>query len=110
MANFFDSPLYQMFNRRPTMNEFLQLSQRYRQFHLSPEEIQQEIKSACDFFNIPMPRLIQDLTNHPSGQTCFINWNRGSYADDVICFNMQQLVDMKVDSKDAFSYVKNNEC
>lgn len=110
MANFFDSPIYQMFNRRPTMDEFLQLSQRYRQFHLTPEEVQQGIKSACDFFNIPMPRLIQDLTNHPNGQTCFMNWNRGSYADDVICFNMQQLVDMKVDSKDAFSLVMTHEC
>lgn len=110
MKSFFDSPIYQMFNRRPTMDEFLRLSQQYKRFGLTPAEIKDAIKSACDFFNIPMPRLIQDLTNNPNGQTCFMNWDRGSYADDVICFNMQQLIDMKVDSKDAFSLVMTHEC
>lgn len=110
MNNFFDSPLYQMFNKRPTMDEFLRLSERYKQFNLSPAEIRDAIKSACDFFNIPMPRLIQDLTNMPNGQTCFMNWDRGSYSDDVLAFNMQQLIDMKVDSKDAFSLVMTHEC
>lgn len=110
MKTFFDSPIYQMFNRRPTMDEFLKLSERYKRFSLTPTEIQDAVKTACDFFNIPMPRLIQDLTNDPHGQTCFMNWDRGSYADDVICFNMQQLVDMKVDSKDAFSLVLTHEC
>lgn len=40
----------------------------------------------------------------------FVNWDRGSYYDDVLCFNMQQLIDMKVDSKDAFSLVMTHEC
>lgn len=110
MNNFFDSQIYKLFNKRPTMDEFLKLSERYKQFNLSPAEIQEAIKSACDFFNIPMPRLIQDLTNDPNGQTCFMNCDRGSYADDVLAFNMQQLVDMKVDSKDAFSLVMTHEC
>ena len=110
MSNFFDSPVYKLFNKRPTMDEFLKLSERYKRFNLSPAEIQEAIKSACDFFNIPMPRLIQDLTYAPNGQTCFMNWDRGSYADDVLAFNMQQLIDMKVDSKDAFSLVMTHEC
>lgn len=110
MSNFFDSPIYKLFNKRPTMDEFLKLSERYKRFNLSPAEIQESIKSACDFFNIPMPRLIQDLTNASNGQTCFMNWDRGSYADDVLAFNMQQLIDMKVDSKDAFSLVMTHEC
>ena len=54
--------------------------------------------------------MIQDLTNQLGGQTMFVNWDRGSYYDDVLCFNMQQLVDMKVDSKDAFSLVMTHEC
>ena len=57
-----------------------------------------------------MPRMIQDLTNVQNGQTMFVNFNPGSYEDDVLCFNMQQLVDMKVDSKDAFSLVMTHEC
>lgn len=57
-----------------------------------------------------MPRMIQDLTNVQNGQTMFVNWDRGSYYDDVLCFNMQQLIDMKVDSKDAFSLVMTHEC
>lgn len=109
MKTFFDSPIYQMFNR-VSMDDFLRLSNQYKKFGLTHDEIRDAIKSACDFFNIPMPVLIKDLTNHPNGQTCFMNWNRSSYADDIICFNMDQLIEMKVDSKDAFSLVMTHEC
>ena len=54
--------------------------------------------------------MIQDLTNAHNGQTMFVNFDSDSYEDDVLCFNMQQLVDMKVDSKDAFSLVMTHEC
>lgn len=93
-----------------SMDEFMRLSQRFRRFGLSDEDIRDAIKSACDFFNIPMPRMIQDLTNAQNGQTMFVNWDRGSYYDDVLCFNMQQLIDMNVDSKEAFSLVMTHEC
>lgn len=109
MSNFFDSPVYKFFNRT-SMAEFLELSLRYKRFGLTPTEIQDAVKSACDFFNIPMPRLIQDMTNVPNGQTCFMNWDRGSYADDVICFNMEQLIQLGVKSKDAFSLIITHEC
>ena len=92
------------------MDEFMGLSHRFRRFGLSESEIRDAIKSACDFFNIPMPRMIQDLTNARNGQTMFVNWDKGSYYDDVLCFNMQQLIDLKVDSKDAFSLVMTHEC
>ena len=98
-----------MFNHT-SMDEFMGLSHRFRRFGLSESEIRDAIKSACDFFNIPMPRMIQDLTNARNGQTMFVNWDKGSYYDDVLCFNMQQLIDMKVDSKDAFSLVMTHEC
>ena len=110
MANIFDNPVFQFF-KRPTMDDFLKrCQQRFQRFGLSDADVYEAIKSACDFFNIPMPRMIQDLTNVQNGQTMFVNWNRGSYYDDVLCFNMQQLIDMKVDSKDAFSLVMTHEC
>jgi hypothetical protein len=40
----------------------------------------------------------------------FFNWNRSSYEDDVLCFNMQLLVDLKVDGKEAFCLVMTREC
>ena len=110
MANIFDNPAFQFF-KRPTMDDFLKrCQQRFQRFGLSNADVYEAIKSACDFFNIPMPRMIQDLTNVQNGQTMFVNWDRGSYYDDVLCFNMQQLIDMKVDSKDAFSLVMTHEC
>lgn len=110
MANIFDNPAFQFF-KRPTMDDFLKrCQQRFQRFGLSDADVYGAIKSACDFFNIPMPRMIQDLTNVQNGQTMFVNWDRGSYYDDVLCFNMQQLIDMKVDSKDAFSLVMTHEC
>ena len=118
-SGFFNNPFFKAFNRRPTMDEFLALSKRFGRFGLSKrfgrfglsqDDIRDAIKSACDFFNIPQPRIIQDLTNQPGGQTMFVNWDRGSYYDDVLCFNMQQLIDMKVDSKEAFSLVMTHEC
>lgn len=93
-----------------SMNEFLKMSQRFKKFGLSPNDVEDAIKLACDFFHIPMPCMIQDLTNVKNGQTMFVNYNRSSYDDDVLCFNMQQLVDMKVDSKEAFSLVMTHEC
>lgn len=109
MDDIFNSAWFQMFNHT-SMDEFMGLSHRFRRFGLSESEIRDAIKSACDFFNIPMPRMIQDLTNARNGQTMFVNWDKGSYYDDVLCFNMQQLIDMKVDSKDAFSLVMTHEC
>lgn len=110
MTSIFDSPAFQFF-KRPSMDDFLKrCQQRFKRFGLSDADVHDAIKSACDFFNIPMPRMIQDLTNAQNGQTMFVNWDRGSYYDDVLCFNMQQLIDMKVDSKDAFSLVMTHEC
>ena len=107
--NIFDQDWYRLFNHT-SMDEFLKMSQRFKKFGLTSNDVEEAIKSACDFFNIPMPRMIQDLTNVQNGQTMFVNFNPGTYEDDVLCFNMQQLVDMKVDSKEAFSLVMTHEC
>lgn len=110
IIDFFNSPLFKRFNKRPTMDDFLALSRRFSRFGLTQDDVKDAIQSACDFFRIPFPRMVQDLTNHPNGQTMFVNWDRGSYYDDVLCYNMQQLIDMKVDSKEAFSLVMTHEC
>lgn len=99
--NIFNQDWFRLFNHT-SMDEFLKMSQRFKRFGLTYEDVYYAIKSACDFFHIPMPRMIQDLPNVHNGQTMFVNFNPGSYEDDVLCFNMQQLVDMKVDSKDAW--------
>ena len=110
MANTFDNPAFQ-FLQRPSMDDFLKrCQQRFNRFGLSDSDFNDAIKSACDFFNIPMPRMIQDLTNAQNGHTMFMNWNRGSYYDDVLCFNMQQLINMNVTNKEAFSLGMTHEC
>lgn len=110
MAGIFDNPALQFF-KRPTMDDFLKMcQQRFKRFGLSDVDIHDAIKSACNFFNIPMPRMIQDLTNEQNGQTMFVNWDRESYYDDVLCFNMQQLAQMHVYGKEAFSLVMTHEC
>lgn len=86
------------------------LNRRLSRFNLSNEDIEDAIKSACDFFNIPMPRIIQDLTNVKFGQTMFVDFNPTSYEDDILCYNMHQLVKMKIDSKEAFSLIMTHEC
>lgn len=107
--NIFNQDWFRLFHQT-SMDEFLKMSQRFKKFGLTSNDVEEAIKSACDFFNIPMPRMIQDLTNVQNGQTMFVNWHPGLYEDDVLCYNMQQLVDMKVDSKDAFSLVMTHEC
>lgn len=109
MGNFFDQE-WNMLVNHTSMDEFVRMCRRFGRFGLAPNDIEEAIKSACDFFNIPMPRMIQDLTDVQNGQTMFVNFNRSSYDDDVLCFNMQQLVDMNVDSKEAFSLVMTHEC
>lgn len=109
MSNIYDSFGFKFF-KRPSMNDFLMnCERRFHRFGLSDDEIYDAIKSACDFFYIPMPRLIEDLTHVQGGQTMFLNWDPNSYQDDVLCYNMQQLIEMHVDSKDAFSLVMTHE-
>ena len=71
-------------------DNILAFDQRFKRFGLTVKDIEEAIRSACDFFRIPMPRMIQDMTNVHNGQTMLVNWNRMSYEDDVLCFNMQQ--------------------
>lgn len=109
-TEFFNSPIYLEFNKRPTMAEFLAMSARFKRFGLSQDEIRDSIQSACNFFNIPFPRMVQDLTRDLYGQTQFVNWDKNSYEDDVLCYNIDQLVALNIDTKEAFSLVMTHEC
>ena len=73
--NISDQDWFKQFNKN-SMEEFMRISRRFARFGMTPNEIQEAIKSACDFFNIPMPMMIKDLTNVKNGQTMFVNHNR----------------------------------
>ena len=40
----------------------------------------------------------------------FVNKNTTSYNDDILCYNLQQMQELEVSSKDAFSLVMTHEC
>ena len=61
------------------------------QYGITLDECERAIKAACDFFGIPMPRAIEDLTNNPEGATMFKNWDKDRYDDDVLCFDLKEL-------------------
>lgn len=84
------------------MNNPTNIHQRFVDFGLTPQDIDGAIRSACDFFNIPMPAIIHDLTYVQDGETMFLNYDQESYEDDVLCFNLRQLQDLNVDNKEAF--------
>ena len=57
-----------------------------------------------------MSRVIQNFTNVQNAQTMFVNWDRGSYYDEVLCFHMRHLVQLNVNSKEVFFLVRTFEC
>lgn len=94
------------------LDNFRKNIQRLSKYGVSFFDCENAINETCQFFGIPAPVFIEDMTNHPRGQTMFvnINGNHQSFADDVICYSMEQLKQLGVDSKDAFSLVMTHEC
>jgi len=82
----------------------------YELYNMTKEDILDAIQSACDFFQIPMPAVIRNQTGDIDSITGFFDCNRSSYFDDEIRFNMDQLVKMNVETKQAFSLVMTHEC
>ena len=80
------------------------------QYGITEEECERGIQSACDFFGIPMPRAIEDLTNDPKGATMFKNWDDNRFDDDVLCFDLQQLKRLGVNNYVGFTAVFTHEC
>jgi len=79
-------------------------------YGLTEEECIKGIQSACDFFGIPMPRTIEDMTSNPEGETMFKNWDRDRMDDDVLCFDLQQLKGLGVNNYTGFTAVFTHEC
>lgn len=56
----------------PYLEGFRKSIKQLLRYGLSDDDCIKGIESACDFFEIPMPALIADLTSHPNGQTMFL--------------------------------------
>ena len=80
------------------------------QYGITEDECERAIKAACDFFGIPMPKAIEDLTFNPEGATMFKNWDRDRYDDDVLCYDLQQLKRLGVNNYTGFTAVFTHEC
>ncbi|WP_300729774.1 hypothetical protein [uncultured Bacteroides sp.] len=100
---------YRIFHRNPP-DDMILLGKRFERFGLTDMEMKEALQSACSFFDIPSAQIIKKLTHTPKGQTMFLDWDRKHHADDTLCYNMQQLIDMKVEKKDAFALVVTHEC
>ena len=95
----------------PRMRSFVERSLKERfGSDMSIWEIQQGIKSACDFFGISYPKMVQDLSDMKCGSTMFCNVDRQSFSDDILCYDLEQLKRLNVRTPDAFTLVMTHEC
>ena len=92
-----------------SMEAFLNNARKSYLSSLSNDQILYAINSACEYFHIPSPVLIRDLTNQEGGYTMFTNFDPKSYGDDVICYNMHELANLNVGTLDAFSLIMTHE-
>ena len=94
----------------PFLENFRIIVDRICRYGVSPIDCEKGIESACEFFEIPLPALIADMTENPQGQTMFVDFNPNSFCDDVICYHLEQLKGLGVNSKDSFTLVMTHEC
>jgi len=91
------------------MDFFLYLSRLRQLQSLSQEQIIEAIKSACDFFDMPLPQ-IGDTTGHPKYSTMFYRGeDKNSYDDDLICYDLQELAYLHVTTYNALTLVITHE-
>lgn len=95
---------------RPTMEGFLRRLDLKSLSELSEKEIMDAIGSACEFFGISYPAFVQDLSNLRFGCTMFLNVDPTSYEDDILYYNMKELAQLHVGTKEAFSLIMTHEC
>lgn len=96
---------------QPHMDDFLANAAKHFWYTgLREEQILGAIRTACDFFGIPMPQLIYDVTNNPGEGTAVINRMGNTYEDDILQYNMKELVGLGVANLDAFTLVLTHEC
>lgn len=95
---------------RPTMEGFLRGGDLRSLKGMTEQEIKDAINSACEFFGIPFPAFIQDLSNFKFGCTMFVNIDPTSLEDDILYYNMNELARLHVGTKEAFSLIMTHEC
>lgn len=101
---------YDNFLPRPTMEGFLRRLNFKSLKGLTENEIMDAIGSACEFFGISFPAFVQDLSNFSFGSTMFLNIDPTSYEDDILYYDMYELAQLHVGTKEAFSLVMTHEC
>lgn len=94
----------------PVLENFHHFVERLSTYGLTEFDCVNGIKAACDFFAIPMPAHIIDFTDEPVGGTMFVNKNPDSFADDIICYDLEELKRLGIYGKDAFTLVITHEC
>lgn len=101
---------YDNFLPRPTMEGFLRGVDLRSLKGLTEQEIKEAINSACEFFGIPYPAFVQDLSNFKFGSTMFVSVDPTSYGDDILYYNLNELAQLHVGTKEAFSLIMSHEC
>lgn len=80
------------------------------QYGITEEECERGIRTACDFFGIPMPEAIQDLTDDPQGATMLRPFSPDCLTDDVLCYDLKELKELGVNDYVGFTAVFTHEC
>lgn len=94
----------------PALEGFRSSMKKLLKYGLSEKDCIDGVESACAFFGIPMPAFIADMTNNPNGQTMFLSSDKETYADDIICYDLEQLMNLGVKNVLAYSLVMTHEC
>jgi len=90
------------------MDIFLYLSSLRGLEKLTEDQIVEAVKSACDFFDMPLPN-VGDTTYHPEYSTMFASVNPNSYEDDWICYDIRELASLNVSSYESLTLVLTHE-
>lgn len=94
----------------PALEGFRSSMKKLLRYGLSEKDCIDGVESACAFFDIAMPALIVDMTKNSNGQTMFLDSDKESFEDDIICYDLEQLLKLGVKNVLAYSLVMTHEC
>ena len=94
------------------MDEFLREAEEKfsNLFNLDIAQITDAIQSACAFFGLSYPNFVLDISRQPKGGTMVYNRDPNTDADDILCYDLNQLMALGVTNKDSFSLIMTHEC
>ena len=79
-------------------------------YGLTEEECVIGIKEACDFFGMPMPQFVHDVTGKKAQQTASQSNDPNTFNDDILFYNLKELKSLGIDDYTAFTAVFTHEC